>query len=1151
MPTGAPQTFWRAYMGARPTAEWTHFPEGSKTALGSFGGRVVAKHLLSQHLAWASEQLGDPRIADVVDLDGDGQLEVVVHTTPGAFVLDFATGATLWRSPADQFLFLSRVTAVDLDGDQLPEVYLDECSGCGKAGPMTAGAFSFKAGVASGAALWTRSAAAEPLPRHSGTDGVFDLDADGVSEVLLGSVDGLAVLRGNDGTQLAYLKHPSSSHFFVQAYSWAAELDGKPGQELVAVQPAAQLNFSGPPGVVVYSIDPVGGQASTMWSASAGGYEAEVVSSADVLSDVDGDGRSEVIFSWRPDHSSSLWTTRLLDGVTGAVRAELAGARFEGAADLDGQPGAEVVIATSQGVQVWKAAGTGLGALTPVLPGVRALHVADRALRNRTALNRRLAVLNRKPFPARLVVGVPSSPVAVQALGTTSSFKSAQQVSISGGSWVLGETYSPLVGEITEAIPAHHTTRPYEQLAFGTSNGTVDVLDFKMHVTNGITKVSGQRVGTLLGGATSGGFTRGGNLIAEDAGGPFVVLPDSARGLWVGDAAAASWVSPPPARWLQPGLHATSIIELGAMGTGVVGVEGHSLVARRSSDGFELGRVELGPGVPIAAPMPIRTTKPMPLVGIDWRITGVQAVQHAVDFATLTEPWSAAPLPYGGYFGSSVGDVDGDGIDEWYSMNGPLNRRNISTGALDKFASLTTAYSLPMLAPFSGESSELLLQSGGGSPKLVSSSMNLVWAGATPEPVYGIAGARVTCGSHVRFVTSAVNSPVLRAYDGKTGAIVTTRVFGSGKSYASLAAAEADSAKLGFLSNVSAVTSVGVSTGAVFVGSTEGRLYAADACDLSVLWSIDLEAPVGEPSIGDYDGDGVEELVVGTAAGFAYGIDWPSLAQPKVITLGGAGASGPVTVQPGQGLEIAWEAVPGAIGYEVALVSPDETAVWDPPYRSVTGTSTTVELDEGLADRPYRVAVRALGASAKSADALSGVFSIDDSTPPSGQVVPSATKGKVNFTLSASDELALDRFLLWWRTTDSTESTLATDGLLKGKQAGDAVKWTVPESAYGKQVEWTFEVIDSGENVSKVVLAGLVGNDGSVLMLGASSSADPSGSGLSDPGAPPAAPSGGSGESPALGARGGCGVAGGGSGDSWVIALLALALGGARRRRSR
>ena len=56
------------------------------------------------------------------------------------------------------------------------------------------------------------------------------------------------------------------------------------------------------------------------------------------------------------------------------------------------------------------------------------------------------------------------------------------------------------------------------------------------------------------------------------------------------------------------------------------------------------------------------------------------------------------------------------------------------------------------------------------------------------------------------------------------------------------------------------------------VGGADGWLYALDATTGSLLWSLDLGAPVGEPIAADLDGDGSSELLVPAADGYLYAI---------------------------------------------------------------------------------------------------------------------------------------------------------------------------------------------------------------------------------------------------------------------------------------
>src|SRR6185295_8057587 len=103
------------------------------------------------------------------------------------------------------------------------------------------------------------------------------------------------------------------------------------------------------------------------------------------------------------------------------------------------------------------------------------------------------------------------------------------------------------------------------------------------------------------------------------------------------------------------------------------------------------------------------------------------------------------------------------------------------------------------------------------------------------------------------------------------------------------------------------------------VGSTDGYLYALDACSLGVRWSKFLGASVAEPVIGDTDGDGADEIMVGTADGFIAHLDIPKCASPKSVIFPGEDPSVPRSLAPGELLEVSFDTVDGASGYEYAL----------------------------------------------------------------------------------------------------------------------------------------------------------------------------------------------------------------------------------------
>jgi MYXO-CTERM domain-containing protein len=1088
VPTVQPVVKWRAYIGGRHIDATVRFGLADPSvAVAAVGGRLVAKDVVTQATIWRSEMVGDGRIIDIADLDGDGRDEVVFTTSDRAYILNASTGATQWASPTDLFRTIAAVRVVDVDGDGLKDVYIDECAGCAKAGLAYAAAYSCASGAASPTELWVLPVAGTPPLVNSGTDGILDLDQDGIAEISLPSYDNILLLRGDDGTPIATLTPPNvAGQPFSHANALGAELDAAhPGLELLVVQTSGHVSTqSGPPGFTAFSVDPNTGRWSHRWTATAGSYDADIVHLADVVADVDGDGTSEVVLSFRPNATSTSWTTRLLDGATGALIDQLAGARFEGAADLDGVAGVELIVATPSGLSAYRLQGGRLQQAAAPLAGVRAASLVDPSLRQRGGVQRRLAVLSRAGSAAELFAGHPSDAGDFDKLPSITGFRDIQSIKLTPSGWSVGVTYQPLAGEIGELVRSDFATRPYEQIAVATTLGTLDVLSAQMQVTNGLLWLGSGAAGTILGGArqpSTGVY--GGPLVATDANGPLVVLPDSTLGTYVGDATFASWLIPPIPRWYQSGLSHVSIIDLGgSLGPAVVGVEGTDLVARRSTDGALLGALDLGPGAAGGTPLPLAVAGRTPLVGLDWHTEGVQIVQHTVDFASSSIVWSGAPLPFSGFFGSGVGDLNGDGTDEWYSMNGPLNRRVAPSGQTTSFPGLSTGYSIPMVAPLArGAAPSLLLQGGTSSLKMATSALALGWDRPVTEAINGMAGALVTCGGRARFVSPAVQSPTLRAVDGLTGALTQERVLAGGGAYASIAAAVAAGASPGALSNASAVADLGGTGPAVLVGSSDGFLYAIDACTLDLRWATFMGSPVAEPVIGDVDGDGGDEIVVGISSGYIVGLDDVPFPPPPAIQVAGESADGVAIADPTRPITLTWSPVEGATAYEVALVSPEEWPLWDPPYRPATGTSMQIDLTGALAERPYRLVVRAVSAEGAGADGMSPRFHIIDTRPPTlVDVTPTFIEGGADIHIESTDDIALDYAALDWRENGDEARFSGVDTMLSGKSAAATLRWAPPVEMWGKAVVLNVSVVDSAGNSQAKALSLRVGENGAI-----------------------------------------------------------------------
>ena len=1068
----APNIAWRTFMGGQPSHHFVNFvasmsggPLSNEHAVVQRGGRFIALNMKTQATLWQSEVLGVGWVAGIADLDGDGVEEAVVQTEAQAHVLDGLTGATRWSSSTELVEQMGVTRVRDVDGDGLADVYIDN-SLASKWGVDAASAYSFATG--GGVKLWAFPVTSDPITVSSGSDGILDLNHDGVAEIILPAHVFVRILSGADGSEVTNFSAPSGWPF-QNASSIQTDLDGAGGDELLMVQEWASAAAVVGPSIHAYRVDVDAGTNEFLWSMDTGAYDAEFAATTDVASDLDGDDLSEIIFSYRSPSQGDVWVTKVHAGDTGALLQELPGTRFEGAADLDGLPGKELVVASDAGVSVLTfdaSAVVPLAQLGATIPNRRAVTMTDEARRATTWLDQRLALLPRPGKSPLLIVGeLPGD----FTLSRASSFASLEGYELVDGAWQVTASYEPLLGTIVGLLEADFSTRPYPQIAVGVSTGIVDVLNQFMEVTNGLTWVDGTRLGAFVGGS----YARGNPLVASDSEGPFVVLPGTAIGTVVADARTASWIIPPLPRWWNERLSNTSILDV-AGSTRVVGVANGSIVAHHSVGGTSTPPIAMPYGFPWGTPVSLQAGSET-LVGIDWRNYAGEIFQTAVDLQTGATVFTGAPILTGGFFGSSVGDLDGNGTDEWYSMTfASLWQRDASTGqvvALGSFPDMN--YALPMVTTNMSGDQSLLLQAGYDGPALVSDNGTVQWQADLLEPVNGMGGVVLTCGSTKRYVTPGVLSASLSFYDVATGAIVGSRTYAGGTSYADADAALADGSKPGVLSHVNGVASLDGAPAAL-AGSSDGHVYVIDPCSMDVRWAADLGASAGEPVIADVDADGADEILVAAADGFLYGLDDFSFPAP-FITLAGQGANPTLELGVGAGVTVSWDAIDGAASYEVALIGPDDKPVWTPTYQAAEGTSFDVDLVGALASRPYRLAVRVGGAD-PGREALSSPFIIKDVTPPTLTATP--TGGSTStLAFEAADDLALDVGFVSVSESGG-ESLVVAEAFLKGPAEVANLTWKAPTSLLGKAVIVEASVRDSAGLVATRSFEASVGEDG-------------------------------------------------------------------------
>jgi outer membrane protein assembly factor BamB len=240
---------------------------------------------------------------------------------------------------------------------------------------------------------------------------------------------------------------------------------------------------------------------------------------------------------------------------------------------------------------------------------------------------------------------------------------------------------------------------------------------------------------------------------------------------------------------------------------------------------------------------------------------------------------------------------------------------------------------------------------------------------------YPCYGAVVQCPDGLRFASSISTTPRFVMLNAATGAVIHDFMLSNGRTYPNEMALRAAVSVPGLLGNVSASRAIDGTRPAFVVGSTDGHLYAVDACAATptLVWQMNFRAPVGEAIFADPDGDGSDEIIVSSADGLLHLIDTEAFAAPMYVHEIDPPRVTSEDVDEVRGLTLSatWAEVPGATAYEWALytalgtaVSQREDASTEPFVRTTERRATWgLGLTSGTR---YFFAVRAIGPGGSS-----------------------------------------------------------------------------------------------------------------------------------------------------------------------------------------
>ncbi|WP_437810430.1 FG-GAP repeat domain-containing protein [Sorangium sp. So ce1078] len=978
-----PAPYWRSYLGgalsSRSVFAGDVNQDGEIDLLFAAGGRVTLSDPQG-FTRWRTPSMGFRSLQAVEDLDGDGLLEVVVLTGAGAAVLDGASGAILWIEDATELGVLGAARLADFNGDGRLDLFLDECGCCSVRTDSPGVIYSFARGFS----------AVERLPSppqrvhcNASIDTVGDWDGNGTADLLVSSQERLFFVSGSGDV---FAESAIIGAHLGGASCEAVTLGGASSRQQALCFQNRVFGVQGAREVSLVAYRP--GESPSLavvWRKTLSPNDGGDARAPTRLAwDLDGDGALEVLASGK---TGEAWTSFVLDAATGAELAVIPGEIAQGAIPADA--GGEQWILSSREERVSafrfsRAAGQRVERLWSI-EGELVRTRFDWGRAQQTGLSQSLIMPDLDgDGRGELVLEATSAPVALTAYGTRAAGASPAAV------------YRVDLGVGVAALDVPAATSPASpRLVVSREDGFLTLLDAALAPTNllheGREIVPGLRVG---------GYSTGPGAYVDFGRAPIaaklspgdtaasVVVVDSRGDLIRIASEDASNVAPAKAAWRVVDAFGASIWPADDSSPATLACfrRRHPLVdparyavvaldanGRQTSEtavqkppAWDVLHGDLdGDGAPELVALTVDPTYRTEILALDR--SGGARWKHDINASAGTQA-------------VAIADWDGDGGDDVVVA---INSARVLSGRDGRALRESTErfpYFMPILADVSGdERLEMTLQ-GGYHPERtlphdLSSSLWRGPEGSRPFPH----GAIARCDGRPVLVEGSYLHPARLSFtklDGPGAGQSSSVVLAGDALFADEQAAEQAGAVLGQLGDAAIsqnLTGLEAAGPAVVVGSTNGFLYAIDACSQRLLWSYAFGEPVGAPILADTDGDGHDDIVVSVADGYLYNLRHENLPAPEFVWEVDPSTSGPSEdvdeIETRDTLHVKWSKVPTATSYQVAVVGGQGNYVSSPPWREVGDVSeASIDGLPLLDGAKYYVGVRAVSAAGLSPD---------------------------------------------------------------------------------------------------------------------------------------------------------------------------------------
>ncbi|WP_437525865.1 hypothetical protein WME79_39815 [Sorangium sp. So ce726] len=979
-----PAPYWRAYLGGvlstGKVLAGDADQDGEADLLFVSGGRVVMSDPQG-FVRWSTPFMGFQTLHALDDLDGDGSLEAVVLSGAGAAVVAGADGAILWREDASELGTLGAARLADLNGDGHLDLFLDECGCCSVRTDSPGVIYSFARGFGAVERL-----PAPPRRSHCSAtvNTVGDWDGDGTSDILVASHDRLFFVAGT-GT------------VFAESASIGAYLGGAACEAVTVGDPSAprqqalcfQNRVVGQQGArEITLLEHRPGESPSLavvWRKTLAPKDGGDARAPTQLTwDLDGDGALEVLAS---GSTGGSWTTFVLDAATGDELAAIPGEIVRGA--IEGGPDAEQWILTSreEHVSAFRFSRSRADRVEPLwsLDGERIRTRMDWSRSRRSGHIWSLVTPDLTgDGRGELVLEATSEPGAL----------TAYEVLEGGVSPAASYPIEPGVDiAALDTLPVASAASP--RLVVSRDDGFLTLLDASLAPTNLVREGRDVLPGLRVGGYSTGpgayvDFGRAplAAKLSPDDTAASVVVVDSRGDLIRIASEGASNVAPAKPAWRV----------MDAFGASIAPAEGSAPATlacfrRRHplTDPAKYSIAMLDASGRQTRDVPLEKPPAWDVLHGDLDGDGAhELVALTVDQDLHTDVlaidrsgevrWSQPIAAGAGTQAAALADWNGDGAQD---VALAINSARVFSGLDGSFlgeSAESLTYFMPILADVSGDPRlEMTLQGGRFPARTLSHDLrDALWRGTDDSRPYPH-GAIAACEGRSLLVEGSFMMPSRLTFtelDASIAGRATSIVLAGDAAFADEQAARQADALLGQLGDVAIsrnLTGRASDGSTVVVGSTNGFLYAVDACSKRLLWSHHFGNPVGAPILADTDGDGHDDIVVSVADGYLYNLRHEILPAPELVLdvdPSRPDVEGDVDeINTRDTLHVRWSKVAAATSYQVAVVGGQGDYIDSPAWRDVGDVSEASISGLPLLDgAKYYVGVRAVSAAGLSPD---------------------------------------------------------------------------------------------------------------------------------------------------------------------------------------